>query len=79
MGSTVVNDASKMAAFVEKAWKKIGKTGDKEEVKKIAKAFLEVGKKYGVPGDIAFCQSIIETHYFLYDLGTAVTPDQHNY
>lgn len=45
----------------------------------IAPAFLAVGNKYGIAGDIAFCQSIIETGYFKFDGGTAVTPDQHNY
>lgn len=46
---------------------------------KIAEAFLKVGNKYGVRGDIAFCQSIIETGWFKFTGGTAVTPDQHNY
>lgn len=45
----------------------------------IAKAFLAVGEKYGIRGDVAFCQAIHETHYFIFDMGTAVTPDQHNY
>jgi hypothetical protein len=45
----------------------------------IAKAYLEVGEKYGVRGDIALCQSIVETGWFKFSDGTAVTPDQHNY
>lgn len=45
----------------------------------IAKAFIEVGETYGVRGDIAFCQSIIETGWFQFTGGTAVTLDQHNY
>ncbi|WP_134682581.1 N-acetylmuramoyl-L-alanine amidase [Brevibacillus migulae] len=45
----------------------------------IAKAFLEVGRLYGIRGDIAFCQSIHETGWFKFEGGTAVTPDQHNY
>lgn len=46
---------------------------------KIAEAFIKVGNKYGIRGDIAFCQSIIETGWFKFSGGTAVTPDQHNY
>lgn len=45
----------------------------------IAEAFINVGRKYGIRGDIALCQSIIETGWFKYTGGTAVTPDQHNY
>lgn len=45
----------------------------------VAEAFIEVGKVYGVRGDIAFCQSIIETGWFKFDGGTAVTADQHNF
>ena len=45
---------------------------------KIADAFYEIGKIYGVRGDIALCQSIVETGYFKYE-GSAVTADQHNY
>lgn len=45
----------------------------------IAPAYLKVGEKYGIRGDVAFCQSVIETGYFKFDGGTAVTPDQHNY
>jgi hypothetical protein len=49
-----------------------------QDVDEIAKCFIEVGKKYGIRGDIAFCQSIIETGWFSYK-DSAVTPDQHNY
>lgn len=45
----------------------------------IAEAFLTISKKYGVRGDVAICQSIIETGWFKYEGGTAVTPEQHNY
>jgi N-acetylmuramoyl-L-alanine amidase len=45
----------------------------------VAEQFLSVGKLYGIRGDVAFCQSIIETGWFKFDGGTAVTPDQHNY
>ncbi len=45
----------------------------------IAEAFYELGKVYGIRGDVAFCQSVIETGWFMFTGGTAVTPDQHNY
>lgn len=50
-----------------------------KELEKVVDAFISVGKLYGVAGDMAFCQSIIETGWFKFDKGTAVTPDQHNY
>lgn len=49
------------------------------DAEEVIDAFLSVGKKYGVRGDIAFCQSLIETGWFKFTGGTAVTPDQHNY
>lgn len=45
----------------------------------IARAFHEVGRRYGIRGDIALCQSIIETGWFRFADGTAVKPEQHNY
>ena len=45
----------------------------------IAEAFLTISKLYGIRGDVAFCQSILETGWFLYTGGTAVKPAQHNY
>lgn len=45
----------------------------------IAEAFYRLGALYGIRGDVALCQSIIETGWFLFGGGTAVTPDQHNY
>lgn len=45
----------------------------------VAKAFYTVGERYGVRGDIALCQAIIETGWFRFDNGTAVSPDSHNY
>ncbi len=65
--------ASKMAEFVKV------KNPYAKDIDEIAKAFISVGDKYGVRGDIAFCQSIIETGWFKFDGGTAVTYDQHNY
>lgn len=45
----------------------------------VAEAFYEVGCLYGVRGDIALCQAILETGWFRFDNGTAVTPEDHNY
>lgn len=45
----------------------------------IARAYYEIGRRYGIRGDVALCQSIIETGWFRFSGGTAVTPDQHNY
>lgn len=47
--------------------------------REIAEQFIAVSQKYGLRGDIAICQSIIETGWFKYTGGTAVTPDDHNY
>lgn len=72
MGNSVIS-AEKLAAFVK------AQNPDAQDIDEIAAAFIEIGQKYGVRGDIAFCQSIIETGWFGFDDGTAVTPDQHNY
>lgn len=45
----------------------------------IARAFYDIGMRYGIRGDIALCQAILETGWFRFSGGTAVTPDQHNY
>lgn len=45
----------------------------------IAHAFMEISKIYGVRGDVAICQSIVETGWFKFGGGTAVKPEQHNY
>lgn len=47
--------------------------------REIAVQMYKMGEKYGVRGDIALCQSCIETGWFKYTGGTAVTPDDHNY
>lgn len=47
--------------------------------REIAEQFIAVSQIYGMRGDIALCQSIIETGWFKYTGGTAVTPDDHNY
>ena len=45
----------------------------------IAEAYISVGRRYGIRGDIALCQSILETGWFKFSDGTMVSPDQHNY
>lgn len=47
--------------------------------REVAEAFYIVGERYGIRGDIALCQAIIETGWFRFDNGTAVSPDAHNY
>lgn len=44
-----------------------------------ARAFYEVGNIYGIRGDIALCQAIVETGWFRFDGGTAMTAEDHNY
>ncbi len=68
---TIVASADRMYEFV----KATNSSFDRE----IADAFHSLGAKYGIRGDIALCQSIIETGWFKYTGGTAVTPDDHNY
>lgn len=70
LGKSVATVAQ-MVAFV--------KTKNPNFDPKIAEAFIKIGEKYGIRGDVAFCQSILETGWFKFDGGTAVTPDQHNY
>lgn len=47
--------------------------------REIAEAFYTVGRRYGIRGDVALCQAVLETGWFRFSGGTAVTPDQHNY
>lgn len=47
--------------------------------REIAQAFYDIGETYGIRGDIALCQAIIETGWFRFDNGTAVLPSSHNY
>lgn len=72
MGDSVVA-FDKMVAFVQSV------NPNAQDITEIALNFIEVGREYGMRGDIAFCQSVLETGYFKYNGGTAVTPDQHNY
>ena len=46
---------------------------------KYAQLYLEEGEAEGVRGDGAWIQACKETHYFLFDMGTAVTFDQNNF
>ncbi|KEO81238.1 S-layer homology domain-containing protein [Tumebacillus flagellatus] len=39
--------------------------------------YITIGRKYGVRGDIAFCQSILETNTWRY--GNLVLPEQNNF
>lgn len=45
----------------------------------IAEAYLRIGRIYGIRGDVALCQAIIETGWFRFINGTAVRAEQHNY
>ncbi len=45
----------------------------------IAQCFVTIGDKYGIRGDVALCQAIVETGWFLYKGGTAVDAGCHNY
>lgn len=45
----------------------------------IAEAYLRIGRIYGIRGDVALCQAIVETGWFRFADGTSVTPDQNNY
>lgn len=45
----------------------------------IAEAFVTIGERYGIRGDVALCQAIVETGWFRFSDGTSVTASQHNY
>lgn len=45
----------------------------------IAEAYYEIGSRYGIRGDVALCQAIIETGWFKFCDGTAVTSEQYNF
>lgn len=68
---TIVASVDRMYEFV----KATNSSFDRE----IAEKFYSVSQIYGIRGDIALCQSIIETGWFKYTGGTAVTADDHNY
>lgn len=70
LGETEV-DVETMVKFV--------RTRNADFPRGIAEAFHRIGKIYGIRGDIALCQSIIETGWFKFTGGTAVTLDQNNF
>ncbi len=45
----------------------------------VADAFYTIAARYGIRGDIMLCQAILETGWFKFMDGTAVTPDQYNF
>ena len=45
----------------------------------IAEAFVTVAERYGIRAEIAFCQAIVETGWFKFTGGTAVTLEQNNF
>ena len=71
MGRAVVSDPAAMCSFVRRH--------NPDFPQEIAQAYLTVGDRYGIRGDIAFCQAIIETGWFRFADGTAVKPDQNNF
>lgn len=66
------------AVDAETMWRFVARRNPEFD-REIAEAFHRVGIKYGIRGDIALCQSILETGWFRFGGGTAVRPDQHNY
>jgi hypothetical protein len=44
----------------------------------IARAYITIGRRYGIRGDIALCQAIIETGWFRY-AGSSVKDEDYNY
>lgn len=70
LGTTEI-DAETMWLFV--------KNKNPDFPREIAEAYHDLGRRYGIRGDVALCQAIIETGWFKFTDGTAVTSDQHNY
>ncbi|MCI9285407.1 MAG: glucosaminidase domain-containing protein [Muribaculaceae bacterium] len=68
----------KQQVEIEKMYQYVS-THNPDFSREVAEAFFTVGERYGVRGDIALCQAIIETGWFRFDNGTAVRPDDHNY
>lgn len=66
---TIVASVEQMASFVQKVNSRFDPA--------IAEAFLALGAKYGIRGDVAFCQSIHETNYFRFT--GDVKADQNNF
>lgn len=70
LGEPVI-DAETMFSFVAQR--------NPDFTRDIADAYLSVGRRYGIRGDVALCQAIVETGWFRFADGTAVRPEQHNY
>lgn len=70
LGESVL-DANQLWEFVRK--------NNPDFPRELANHYIEVGKVYGIRGDMALCQAIIETGWFKFADGTAVKPHQHNY
>lgn len=47
--------------------------------REIAETYHRAGQRYGIRGDIALCQAILETGWFKFTGGTAVDKQQYNY
>lgn len=62
----------------ETMWRFVNKVNPDFPIE-IAQAYIEVGRRYGIRGDVALCQAVIETGWFRFADGTAVRPEQHNY
>lgn len=62
----------------ETMWRFVNKVNPDFPIE-IARAYIDVGRRYGIRGDIALCQAVIETGWFRFADGTAVRPEQHNY
>ena len=62
----------------ETMWRFVNKVNPDFPIE-ISRAYIEVGRRYGIRGDIALCQAVIETGWFRFADGTAVRPEQHNY
>lgn len=45
----------------------------------LVQEYLDQGKRWGIRADVAIFQAIVETGWFRFEGGTAVTPDDHNY
>ncbi|MCM1292189.1 MAG: glucosaminidase domain-containing protein [Bacteroides sp.] len=71
LGEPIISDASVLCNFVRR--------NNPTFPVEIAEAYIRIGRLYGIRGDVAICQAIIETGWFRFADGTAVKPDQHNY
>ena len=72
---TCQTDASKMVAYL----KKNNPSLSDEYINDLVNHYIKEGEAEGIRGDIAFAQACCETHFWKFDLGTAVTIDQNNF